>query len=150
VYELAPEDRIFHAALHGAIHHKLASLLHLADLRALLRAYEGTLNWDRLIEQANRHRVRTPIYSALMMSRTLVDAPVPDVVLEALRPPLYRRVCGRWLMSDARTLLGGPLASRRRRPRWAWSSVIMADTLGDSIRAARGNLAFGLAAKELD
>jgi cellulose synthase/poly-beta-1,6-N-acetylglucosamine synthase-like glycosyltransferase len=150
VYELSPEDRIVHAALHAAIHHKLASLLHLADLRALLHAYEGTLDWDRLIALAHRHHVRTPIYSALVMSRTLVDAPVPDAAIDALRPPLYRRMCWRWLMAEPRMLLAGPQTSRRRRPRWALSSVIMADTLGDSIRAARASLAFGLAVKELD
>jgi hypothetical protein len=71
----------FHAAKDG-----LASVRALLDVALLLERRGGEIAWDELTMRARAAHLAGPVYLALSESRALLGAPVPDAVLEALRP----------------------------------------------------------------
>jgi putative nucleotidyltransferase-like protein len=80
----------FHAAKDG-----LASVRALLDVALLLERRCDEITWDELAVRATAAHLVGPVYLALRESRALLGAPVPDAVLQALRP---RRL--RWRLSQ--------------------------------------------------
>lgn len=71
----------FHAAKDG-----LASLRALLDVTLLVERHRDELPWAEVTARARAAQVASPVYLSLSQSRALLGAPVPDAVLEALRP----------------------------------------------------------------
>jgi cellulose synthase/poly-beta-1,6-N-acetylglucosamine synthase-like glycosyltransferase len=146
VYEMAPEDLVLQNALHSAIHHGFTTLSQLVDLAEVVRASAPALDWERVVALAASSRIKTPVYFALTLSREMGATAVPDSVLRALEPPLYRRLwfhgylLGQRLRLDRRGWGNGKLVWGREL-KWAGlASVILADGFGDSLRVIAATL----------
>ena len=55
----------------------------------VVRAYRLNFDWDGLVKRVTEDKVRGPVYCGLSLAREMLDAPVRDEVLSALRPPNY-------------------------------------------------------------
>lgn len=87
----SPEDALLHGALHLSFHKEFVSrtLRQLRDLGEI--ASKEPVRWDQLRDLASRYRAERSLYYALRLARDLLDAPIAEDVLAALR-----RQIGRW------------------------------------------------------
>jgi hypothetical protein len=83
---LAPEDLLVYLAAHLAIHHALTGTLWQLDLALLIQRDAGTLDWDAVIERADRWRGRAAVYFALRVVRERFGVAVPSAVMRRLWP----------------------------------------------------------------
>jgi hypothetical protein len=105
--QFCPEDALLHVCLHAGFSHAYAYLLNLVDVdRAVV--HFADLNWDRFLRRAHDFEVRAPTYFGLRFARDLMQTPVPDQVLAALRPAALRRWGVGRLAGPERTLQGDP------------------------------------------
>ncbi len=78
--------------LHGCIHFAWSHLFRSAawrtfrDAKALVRHYD--LDWGEFVELARSHKAESCCFWTLHLARELIGAPIPDRVLDALRPGL--------------------------------------------------------------
>lgn len=86
---LSPEDTLLHLALHLTLGSEFGRLIWFTDIEALVRRH--ALDWDRVLDEADRWRVRTLVGYTLGVVRAAFNAPVPPVVLERLGPRPLRR-----------------------------------------------------------
>ena len=84
---LAPEDLVLHLCLHGGSHHLLElGLRPLCDLRVTLEQWHAAIDWPLLLSLARRWRVEQCVYLMLSLARELVQAPLPERILQSLKP----------------------------------------------------------------
>jgi hypothetical protein len=81
---LNPSDQLLHACVHGLMWNPVPSLRWIADAHVILQT-APTLDWDRLLEQAERCEVVLSVGEALQYVSRLLHAPVPSDVLERLK-----------------------------------------------------------------
>ncbi|HQS98755.1 MAG TPA: nucleotidyltransferase family protein [Thiobacillus sp.] len=92
---LSPEDRILHSATHlfhdGELAHGLRDL---SDLDLLIRdaAARDANFWMQLAKRADTLQLGRSLYYALRYTRHFLDTPMPDTVLEMLRPAAPARL----------------------------------------------------------
>ena len=81
---MAPEDMLLHFCVHLP-KHRYNRLIWLCDV---LEVIEHTdINWEYVIESAKKYRIRAYMYYGLHFSDVLLGCEVPEVVLNALKPP---------------------------------------------------------------
>jgi Uncharacterised nucleotidyltransferase len=80
-------DQILHVCVHGS---KWAPSIHWVPDTMVILNSETKINWNRLVEQANKRRLMLPVRHALTYLRENFRAAVPAEVLEALVPPSKR------------------------------------------------------------
>lgn len=86
---LAPEHMLIHLCVHFILdrrYHTYVSLGQLCDIAGAIRSYQGGADWQRFVSEVNRYHIRTPIYYALYSAKRLINAQVPDTVLNELKP----------------------------------------------------------------
>jgi len=81
---LNPADQLLHLCVHGVKCESIPTLRWVADAFIVMKDAAGTLDWDRLVEQATRRTLTLPVTEALRYLVTLLDAPVPGAVLKRL------------------------------------------------------------------
>jgi hypothetical protein len=87
---LAPEDLLLHLCLHTSYQHLFGfGLQPSCDIAETIRHYQDTLDWPRVTRNARRWKAERGVYLALRVASALVDATVPDAVLEDLRPAAF-------------------------------------------------------------
>lgn len=88
---LAPDDLVVHLALHLAGSDGFVGKLgELCDIAATVRRHRSDLEWDRLAETACRSGAAGHVYYALWLTRALLDADVPNTVLDVLEASARR------------------------------------------------------------
>lgn len=80
---LNPADQLLHICTHGLRWNALPPLRWIADAYTLLSV--APPDWTRVVEQARRRELVLPLAESLHYLRTLLDAPIPEDVLNALR-----------------------------------------------------------------
>jgi hypothetical protein len=87
---LSPEDQLLHLAVH-ANRHGCMRLKWLVDIAETLRQ-SSDLDWDLVIDIAQRERIVTSVYSTIMHTeRLLCNSLVRSDIIEMLRPKSYQR-----------------------------------------------------------
>lgn len=88
VLGMAPEDLIPYLCYHLGSDHLFAfyGLRGLLDVTISLRHYGPDLDWARLCERTVEWGVQTAVHLALALAQTKLGAPVPDGVVQGLRP----------------------------------------------------------------
>jgi hypothetical protein len=104
--QLGPEDNLVHVCLHAAFGNTYAYLLNLVDLDRLVRT-QTSLDWDRFLERVQGFQVRVPVYFGLRFSAELLDTPIPQLVLDGLRPGALRCWIVKAVAHPRRTALKG-------------------------------------------
>lgn len=87
---LSLEDILFHLAIHIR-KHRYVGLRWLVDVSEMLRSFGAGLSWPYLLALAQRTGARTLLYMTLQLAHDVMDAPVPQQVLDTLRPSRLRR-----------------------------------------------------------
>lgn len=93
-----PEDMLFHLCLHLE-GHRYCELILFVDIAEMLSVYEARLDWAYIIELARSTRSTASLYYVLLLTRHLLDAAIPDGVMQALKPlyfpaPIYDSLFG--------------------------------------------------------
>jgi hypothetical protein len=135
--QLSTEDTLIHLCLHPPLSHAYASPLSgYVDMDRVVAAAEGALSWPRLIERAERFRVKAAVYHGLQCAQRLLGTPVPPEVQKALRPGRFHLRILRGLASlDQRKALQEAI----RRPGIV-RRVLLYAALTDDIRGVGGLL----------
>ena len=94
IWCMAPADELLYLAFH-AVKDGLASARALIDIALFLERHGRLLAWSDLRPRVEAAHLAPVIYLALRESRVLLDAPVPDDFLDAIRP---RTVA--WALAD--------------------------------------------------
>ncbi|WP_199728756.1 nucleotidyltransferase family protein [Corallococcus sp. CA053C] len=128
---LCAEDEAVYLALHAS-NHLLQRLAWLFDLKLLARA-RPTLDWDGVVTRAKQTGLPHLAWYAWDAARRLLDAPVPQRVLQALAPPVWQRGLATRLFSGPR-LLDAELA--RNKPAWVAAKLALAPRARPMVRYA--------------
>jgi hypothetical protein len=83
---LSPEDLLLHLSLHLQQHELREGLKRLYDVAALTSAAGEQMDWAQAQSRAAAWGCRKSLFLALHLARALLNAPVPQEVLERLRP----------------------------------------------------------------
>ena len=81
---LSPEDRLLHTCVHGTEWSPMLPIRWVADAAMIVRRHGGSLDWDRLVEQARARRLTLPVAEALTYLDEKCAIPVPHGPLTAL------------------------------------------------------------------
>jgi hypothetical protein len=87
---LSPEDNLLQVGLHTAKHSYVRApglRLH-TDVDRIVRNTQ--IDWALFVSQVEKLQVRTAVYLSLALAKELLETPVPDAVLDTLRPPRQR------------------------------------------------------------
>jgi hypothetical protein len=85
---LCPVDLLLHQCVHAGEHHRyLIGLRPFCDLAQILQHYQAEMPWEQVRLRAQQWRVGKGVYLTLRLLGRLLDTPVPEPVLAALRPP---------------------------------------------------------------
>ena len=84
---LSPEDLLVHLCFHASFdHHFCFGLRPLCDLSAVIRHHRDQIDWEEVRRRACEWSVEKYVYLTLRLARDLVDAGVPESLLDSLRP----------------------------------------------------------------
>jgi putative nucleotidyltransferase-like protein len=85
---LGPVDLLLHQCLHAGEHHGFRiGLRPFCDVAQILRHCRAELAWDEVRLRARQWRTANGVYMTLRLLGGLLEPPVPEAVLAALRPP---------------------------------------------------------------
>ncbi len=87
----APEDLLLHLVLHLTLGSDFARVLWYADIDAVVRRFEAELDWERLVKEADRWRVKTLTGWTLGVVARSFGTPVPSQLLDRLGQARWRR-----------------------------------------------------------
>jgi hypothetical protein len=87
---LCPEDLLLHLALHLTLGSTFGRLVWFTDIDAVLRHRAAHLDWDRLLVEASRARLRGVLAYTLAVAHAALGSPVPAEALGRLRPGRLR------------------------------------------------------------
>lgn len=100
VRQLHPRDALLHTLLHGLAANHDPPIRWITDSLTILRSRGGDIDWQRLIEFAERHRLLHRVATGILYLVEHHDAPVPDSVeriLRGTRAAWVDRLEKRWL-----------------------------------------------------
>ncbi|MCI5150048.1 MAG: hypothetical protein D3916_11785, partial [Candidatus Electrothrix sp. MAN1_4] len=84
---LSPEDLLLHLCLHTAVHHLYSNgLCAFCDIRETIRHYREELHWETVQNCAEEWGAGNAVYLTLHFAKSLLDADVPDALLDKLKP----------------------------------------------------------------
>jgi Uncharacterised nucleotidyltransferase len=86
---LSPEDTLLHLAIHRS--RSALRLRFVCDVAELLRRYRATLDWDYLLAQTQAAGARTTLFYTLALAAELLEAPLPDGLLDHLHISRMKR-----------------------------------------------------------
>lgn len=81
---VSPTYQLLHTCWHGARWNEVPPIRWIADAMAILNKSEREIEWDLIVEKAQRHRISLPLRDSLSLLKSLLDAPVPDRVITSL------------------------------------------------------------------
>ena len=111
---LCPENLLLHLILHLTLGSEFARVLWYADIDAVARSYAAELDWERLVAEAERWRIRALAGWALCVVRDSFDTPFPLGLLERLERGRVRRAAvARCIGSSSPPSLGPRLRDTR-------------------------------------
>lgn len=85
-------DFILNACIHGYTHESRfpSRLIVWSDLAETLRHYHAKVDWNAFCLRADALRLHSEAYVALSISARILGVPVPDWVLDEIRPAVFR------------------------------------------------------------
>jgi len=134
---LSPEDLLLHLALHVTLGSEFGRLIWFTDIDAVLRRFASILDWDRVLEEATRWRVKALLGFTLRICQESFGTPVPAGVLPSLLP-------GRSRLTALNTCIGitspPALSAQVSDSRIYLGEALMMDRLRDVFRVLAWSL----------
>lgn len=139
---LCPEDLLLHLALHLTLASDFGRLIWFTDIDAMLRRYEVGFDWEAVLEEATRWRVKPLLGYVLQVCQRSFATPIPPGVLTrllaaGLRHRLLDACIGTTYppslfgqLADSKIYLGQALSMERLRDvfRILWNSLLPSRT----------------------
>jgi len=102
--QLSPPDTLLHLCVH-LVQHGFAHPVGYTDISHLLSRYQP-FPWEAFLSRVKQFRLRTICYFPLEVSASALSAPIPQAILDALRPPGWQQRLV-WLIADPGRVLSG-------------------------------------------
>jgi hypothetical protein len=84
---LSPEDLLLHISAHASLHHRFGvGLRPFCDIAAILTRYKSEIDWGKLQDYARQWGLTNALHLTLCVAADLVNAQIPDHVLQAMMP----------------------------------------------------------------
>jgi len=91
-YEFREEELLLYLCSHMVNSDALRHLRYVCDINGLICRYGRNISWDRLIEKAKEWKLSSSLYTALIMSKKLLDCPIPNEIFKKSRPIFTKRI----------------------------------------------------------
>lgn len=128
---LSPEDLLLHLVLHLTLGSDFARVLWYADIDAVVRRFAGELDWERLIAEADRWRIRTLTGWTLGVVAGSFGTPLPSGLLARLGQGRLRRAAvAKCIGASTPPSLEGALEDTRVYP----AQTLLMDRASDVLR----------------
>lgn len=134
---LSPEDMLLHLVLHLTLGSEFGRLIWFTDIDALLRHHAGALDWEKLLEEASRWRIRGVLAYTLMIVHESLGSPLPRQILPQLLPGRLRRLVLNCVME---TSWPPSLRGQLNDIRSYVAETLLMDRLRDVLRVIWGSL----------
>ena len=82
---MSPIHQIIYYAFHH-FKHSFDRLIRLHDLDLTIRYYEDSFHWSEVLDEARRFNLTRTFYYPLQVARQMLSTPIPDPIIEGLRP----------------------------------------------------------------
>ncbi len=126
---LSPEDNLLQVALHTAKHTFVRApgfRLH-TDVDRIVSTQN--IDWNLFVDSVIALKTKTAVYMSLAMAKTLLGTPVPEEVLDKIKPDALKiKIMQAWL---ERVGIFDPDASKWSKPGYIIFVSMLYDTLGD-------------------
>jgi Uncharacterised nucleotidyltransferase len=128
---LCPEDMLLHLVLHLTLGSDFARVLWYADIDAVIRRYESEIDWDRVVDEARRWRIRALLDWTLTVVHASFGTPLPLGLAARLTPGRLRRAAvARCIGASWPPSLGSSLVETRVYP----AQTLLMDRRADVLR----------------
>jgi hypothetical protein len=94
------EMHLLYLCLHLAIGHQFGRLIWLVDIARFINVYEHRINWNYLLDKSEQLNVQGAVYYCLLFAKRMFSTPVPDHVLQQLKPGILINLLGS-IMSES-------------------------------------------------
>ncbi|HEX5166447.1 MAG TPA: nucleotidyltransferase family protein [Thermomicrobiales bacterium] len=131
--ELPAADLLVFLAIH-APKHSTGILRLLADIDHLIAREADRLDWQSVIRLARDWHADTILACVLQLATALLETPVPDDAIQALRPARWKRVTIPFLVGPE-TILHPPAAAHLRAKRFRIAYCLMLQRSGRELRS---------------
>jgi hypothetical protein len=84
-YALNETDQLFHVCVHGSMKSLLPTIRWIADAVLILRSSKEEIDWNRLVRQADKHRLVLPLENTLNYLHYFSPFLIPSQILEDLQ-----------------------------------------------------------------
>jgi hypothetical protein len=102
------EDQVVHLCAH-AHYHGYVRLNWLTDIALLIRNSPSPLDWNGVVQVARTEEAQVSTYYSLYFVRQMLDAAIPQQVLDDLQPDFFRRFWHERLMPDDKVMSLEPM-----------------------------------------
>jgi hypothetical protein len=121
---LSPEDLLPYLCHHTACHHVLdGGLRTLCDIAETTQRYCQQIEWDEVTKHAREWRIERYVYLTLRLAKELLEAAVPDSVLDALKPERFDEQLFAWAREKTLTAKEASPISRNFAEFWKGSWI---------------------------
>ena len=87
-----PTDLLLQTCVHGVKHSPVSLIRWIADAMTLLKQKEKQIDWERLVDLAQKAKVSLPLSSALQYLSKEFGAPIPQVTIQKLQATSPTRI----------------------------------------------------------
>ncbi len=134
---LSPEDNILFLSDH-LTKHSTHLLMLLNDIAELLKKYREKLDWDYIVKTCRELGLEVVVYNSLKWAYKLIGAPVPQLILDDLKPGLCRRRLMNFLVGR-KTLVNGMYLVKLRDETYALVRSLMMRRFHQMVRVFSRN-----------
>lgn len=85
---MLPSHQMIYYAFHHS-KHSFDKLIRLHDLDLTIRYYENSFDWREVLYEARRFNLTRTVYYPLCFAKEILATPIPDSVIEGLRPSKF-------------------------------------------------------------
>jgi hypothetical protein len=86
VHAMTPEHLLIHLCLHLSIVHRFGKLILFRDISELLNSCGADFDWSHFRQCISRWQINSSVYYPLQFAKRLLNAAVPDEILNQIRP----------------------------------------------------------------
>lgn len=92
----SPEDLLLHLCQHACKHELFGGIRPLCDIAQAVSFYADQIDWKKVAALSTEWQMNPPLHLVLRLAGELLDAPVPESFLQAIKPVDFNAEVIRW------------------------------------------------------